>query len=264
MQIQGSHVFPAPRKEVWDALLDPTVLSLALPGGEQLERINDYEYKAAMNVRVGPVQGKFDGKVELSDIQYLESYIMKVSGQGAPGFLTGEGSVRLVDVEGGTVLNYLGDAQVGGRIAGVGQRLIESTAKSIIRQGLTALDGQIATRRQVQLAGQAAEQIAPSPVTPPLEAAPAVTSSTLAASTAPAVSVVQSIAQPVAVERSTPTGATTTAKPDMAKIAMTVAKDVSRDLISEVIPLKNQEKALWFVLGALSMLLFVILVRLVA
>ena len=146
MQIQGSHTFHAPRQAVWDALLDPTVLSMALPGGEQLEKMSDNEYKAAMNVKVGPVQGKFDGKVELSNIAEPNTYTMKVSGQGAPGFLTGEGNVTLTDVEGGTLMSYIGDAQVGGRIAGVGQRLIESTAKSIIKQGLAALDGQIQAR----------------------------------------------------------------------------------------------------------------------
>ncbi|MEZ4615800.1 MAG: carbon monoxide dehydrogenase subunit G [Caldilineaceae bacterium] len=143
MQIQGSHTFQAPKQVVWQALLDPTILATALPGGEALEKTGENEYKAAMKVRVGPVQGKFDGAIELTDINELESYRMKVNGQGTPGFVNGEGDVRLEEVDGATVMHYSGDVQVGGKIAGVGQRLIDSTAKSMIRQGLTALDAQV-------------------------------------------------------------------------------------------------------------------------
>ena len=239
MKIQGTHVFAAPRQVVWDALLDPTVLSLALPGGEQLEKLNDNEYQAAMNVKVGPVQGKFEGKVELADIDTLNRYTMRVSGQGAPGFLQGEGTVLLQEIESGTQMNYTGDVQVGGRIASVGQRLIESTAKSIIRQGLLALDSQVQARAQAA---------PPSVLPPPVELPTAAPPSTDKTASAP-------LHAPVAPAAPAPSAA---------KIAFEVAKDVSRDLLAEVVPLRSQEKLLWFVLGALAMLLFVLLVRLVA
>lgn len=239
MKIQGTHVFAAPRQVVWDALLDPAVLSLALPGGEQLEKLNDNEYQAAMNVKVGPVQGKFEGKVELADIDTLNSYTMRVSGQGAPGFLQGEGAVLLQEIESGTQMNYTGEVQVGGRIASVGQRLIESTAKSIIRQGLLALDSQVQARAQAA---------PPSVPPPPVELPTALPPPTDKTPSAP-------------VHAPVPPAAPA---PSAAKIAFEVAKDVSRDLLAEVVPLGAQEKLLWFVLGALAMLLFVLLVRLVA
>lgn len=125
--------------------MDPAVLAGALPGGEQMEQTGENQYRAVMNVKVGPVQGRFEGKILLEDILTPESYLMKVDGQGAPGFLAGEGRLALEEADGGgTTLRYAGDVTVGGRIAGVGQRLIESTAKSITRQGLQALDQTIA------------------------------------------------------------------------------------------------------------------------
>ena len=275
MQIKGSHTFSAPRQAVWEALLDPTVLSQALPGGEQLEKVSDNEYKAAMNVKVGPVQGKFDGKVELSNIMAPNSYTMKVSGQGTPGFLNGEGDVTLSDVEGGTLMSYVGDAQVGGRIAGVGQRLIESTAKSIIKQGLTALDGQIQARVALQPVATEAETIsaaaaaeeapvsAPAPESKREPATPATTASVSDATPAIAAET------PIPPAPSTPNAPPPAARPAVApppsinttRIALEVAKDVSRDLLSDVIPLKNQEKALWFTLGALAMFILVVIIR---
>lgn len=285
MQIQGSHTFHAPRQAVWDALLDPTVLSMALPGGEQLEKMSDNEYKAAMNVKVGPVQGKFDGKVELSNIAEPDTYTMKVSGQGAPGFLTGEGNVTLTDVEGGTLMSYIGDAQVGGRIAGVGQRLIESTAKSIIKQGLAALDGQIQARVAAQPVAatvattaeavssavveipEAAVVEAKSEVPTVADVAPVAAPVTVAvpavAPVAASPAVAEAAPKPVAAKPVAPKPA---AAPSIntAQIAMEVAKDVSRDLLSDVIPLKNQEKVLWFSLGAVAMFLLVVIIRSVA
>ncbi|MFN8445955.1 MAG: carbon monoxide dehydrogenase subunit G [Caldilineaceae bacterium] len=287
MQIQGSHTFSAPRQAVWDALLDPTILSMALPGGEQLEKVTDNEYKAAMNVKVGPVQGKFDGKVELSNIAAPDSYRMKVSGQGTPGFLNGEGNVTLSDVEGGTLMSYVGDAQVGGRIAGVGQRLIESTAKSIIKQGLAALDTQIQARIALQPGAAAPETIsaaaaAVAPVTPvtasielPTQASTPSTTEPAPSPSSPASVAAQPTAAsapipPVAaIPASAPSASSTAARPAAApppsinttKIALEVAKDVSRDLLSDVIPLKNQEKALWFTLGALAMFILVVIIR---
>lgn len=247
MQIQGTHTFKAPRQLVWDALQDPTILSMALPGGEQLEKLNENEYKAAMNVRVGPVQGKFEGKIELTDINPIDSYRMKVSGQGAPGFVNGEGNVHLEENGDETLMRYTGDVQVGGKIAGVGQRLIDSTAKSIIRQGLAALDTQI----------QARVEQAATPAAPPPPAAPAneAASPTVPAPTTPPATPAPATPPPPAAPRVAPAG------PSAAKIATEVAKDVARDLAADVIPLQQQEKVLWFVLGAIAMLVLTLLWR---
>ncbi len=140
MELNGSYTFDAPRDVIWQALMDPEVLAKILPGVERLEKISDTEFTGVMDVRVGPVQGKFNGKVVLSDLQEPEKFHMDVDGRGAAGYVRGGGDAVLEEVDGKTVLTYSGEAQVGGRIASVGQRLVETTAKSIVRQGLESLD----------------------------------------------------------------------------------------------------------------------------
>lgn len=162
MRLEGSFTFAASRDEVWEAMLDPEVLKKALPGCEELEKVGENEYKATLNVRVGPVQGRFSGSVTLSDLNPPASYRMKVSGQGAPGFVTGEGDITLEEQDGSTVMHYAGDAQIGGRIASVGQRLLDSSAKSLTRQGLQSVDALIQARQEAT-----AEDVpAPEPVVP--------------------------------------------------------------------------------------------------
>jgi carbon monoxide dehydrogenase subunit G len=144
MKIQGSHTFEAPREQVWRALLDPAILARTLPGCERLERVGENDFQGALNVQVGPVKGQFQGTLQLSDLRPLEGYHMKLDGKGPAGFMNGEGDLTLADAGGSTLLTYDLDAQVGGRLAGVGQRLIESSAKSISRQGLEGLAREIA------------------------------------------------------------------------------------------------------------------------
>jgi len=236
MRLEGTYIFSAPRGDVWAALMDPGVLSTALPGGEAMEQVGDNEYRASMNVKIGPVQGRFDGKISLSDIVPLQQYTMKVDGQGAPGFVSGEGTLFLEDNDGGsTLLRYGGDVQVGGRIAGVGQRLIESTARSLTRQGLTALDQALAAPAPADRAAAAAVAVnRPGEDNTPVPQTPAA-----APQRAPA------------------------AQPSIAGIAAGVARDVAKDLASDYLPAAKQERAIWFALGALAMLVFVVLVRLV-
>jgi uncharacterized protein len=258
MRLEGTHMFAAPRAAVWEALMDPAVLAGALPGGEQLEMVGDNQYRAVMNVKVGPVQGRFEGKILLEDIIAPERYTMKVDGQGAPGFVTGDGLLELLEADGGgTVLRYGGDVAVGGRIAGVGQRLIESTAKSVTRQGLTALDQMIQARLEPPVTpddGMAQGGEVPAP----LDAAER-----------------QAVPQPGPVEWGplpipqggsgiTPVRSTAPAgTASMASVGVQVAKDVARDVAADYIPADKQEKVLYFSLGAMAMLLFVVLVRLV-
>ena len=147
MKIQGEHRFAAPRQEVWKALLDPEVLSRTVPGSEGLEKTGDNEFKGELKMKVGPVQGVFQGKVTLENLDPPRGYTLKIDGRGAPGFVNGSGAIVLEDAPGGgTLLRYDVDAQVGGRIAGVGQRLLESSGKVITRQALEALDAQIQAR----------------------------------------------------------------------------------------------------------------------
>jgi carbon monoxide dehydrogenase subunit G len=153
MKLEGSYTFEAPRDEVWQALLDPEVLAKVMPGCEKLEETGKDQYKAAMKIKVGPVQGQFQGSIKLTDIREPESYEMEVEGKGPAGFMKGKGSVHLEDQGASTVMHYGGEAQVGGRIASVGQRLLDSSAKALTRQSLDGLHEQIKARRQPSNSG---------------------------------------------------------------------------------------------------------------
>ncbi|NIP23008.1 MAG: carbon monoxide dehydrogenase subunit G [Phycisphaerae bacterium] len=161
MKIEGSYTISAPREAVWEALNDPNVLSKTIPGGQELEMTGENQYKAKMKIRVGPVQGIFNGNVKLTDLKPPESYHMVVDGRGAPGFVKGEGDLRLEDQGENTVLHYDGDAQVGGRLASVGQRLMDTSAQALIRQSLETLETQIKAGQQSAETGEPAPEIAP-------------------------------------------------------------------------------------------------------
>ena len=134
MKIEGSYDLPAPRARVWQALLDPTQISKAIPGCEKLEASGSDEYKATLKVGVGAVKGTFEGKVRLSDKEPPTRYKMAVEGSGAPGFVRGEARMELSEVEGGTRIAYSADVQIGGLIAGVGQRMLGGVAKMMVDQ----------------------------------------------------------------------------------------------------------------------------------
>ena len=147
MKIKGSHTLAVPRGVVWEAILDPEVLSRTLPGCEDMAPVGDNRFRGKLKMKVGPVQGVFEGGVELLDLDPPNGYSLKMDGKGAPGFVNGNGSLRLEDTDdGGTLLHYEIDAQVGGRIAAVGQRLLDSSAKVLTRQGLQGLEQQLAAR----------------------------------------------------------------------------------------------------------------------
>jgi len=134
MKLEGSNDIPAPRERVWTAFLDPAVLKQAIPGCEKLEAIGDGEYKATMKIGVAAVKGTFEGKVRLFDLKPPESYRMAVDGSGGPGFIRGETQITLSDADGGTRVTYTADVQVGGLIAGVGQRMIGGVSKMMADQ----------------------------------------------------------------------------------------------------------------------------------
>jgi hypothetical protein len=129
MKLEGLHDVPAPRQKVWDAFLDPAVLREAIPGCEKLEATGNDEYRATMKVGVGAVKGTFEGKVAIQDKQPVDSYRLGVEGTGGPGFVRGSTLISFTDIEGGTRVSYAADVQVGGLIAGVGQRMLGGVAK---------------------------------------------------------------------------------------------------------------------------------------
>jgi carbon monoxide dehydrogenase subunit G len=135
MKLEGSYDIPAPRDRVWAAFLDPEQLRQAIPGCEKLEALGNDEYKATMKVGVAAVKGTFEGKVRLSDKKPPESYKLAVEGSGAPGFIRGETVITLSDGPGGgTRVSFTADVQVGGLIAGVGQRMLGGVSKMMADQ----------------------------------------------------------------------------------------------------------------------------------
>ncbi len=134
MKLEGAHDIPVPRERVWAAFLDPEVLRQAIPGCEKLEAIGDGEYKATLKIGVAAVKGTFEGKVRLFDLKPPESYRMAVEGSGGPGFIRGETQITLTEAEGGTRVTYTADVQVGGLIAGVGQRMLGGVSKMMADQ----------------------------------------------------------------------------------------------------------------------------------
>lgn len=134
MKIEGAHEIAAPRQQVWEAFLDPERLKQAIPGCERLEALGNDEYKATMKVGVAAVKGTFEGKVKLADKNPPDSYRMGVEGSGGPGFVRGEAVITLSDTSGGTRVAYSADVQVGGLIAGVGQRMLGGVTKMMADQ----------------------------------------------------------------------------------------------------------------------------------
>ena len=155
MRLEGEYVFDGPRDEVWDMVREPEVLATALPGTQRLDRVSENEYTGTMNVRVGPVAGAFSGRIVISDEVPPDSYTLSVEGKGGPGFVKGIGHVNLIDQgDGTTLMEYEGDMQMGGRLASVGQRLMDTVSKSMIREGLQSLNEVLRSRVAVKSGGQ--------------------------------------------------------------------------------------------------------------
>jgi carbon monoxide dehydrogenase subunit G len=147
MKVEGEHIFKGTPQQVWDLFRDTDVMAAALPGTEKMEDVGDNKYEAVMNVRVGPVAGEFSGILVISNEKYPLSYTMTVDGRGKPGFLKGFGDIILIDEgDSGTLMKYAGEVQIGGKLAGVGQRLIDTVSKSIINQAFETLDRVLAER----------------------------------------------------------------------------------------------------------------------
>ena len=162
MKLQGEYIFDGPREEVWEIVRDPEVLATALPGTQSLELVGENEYAGKMNVRIGPVAGVFAGKIVVSNEVPPESCTLEVEGKGTPGFGSGTGHVQLIELEDGqTLLKYEGDMQVGGKIASVGQRLIDTASKSMISQGLESLNNYLKARMQAEEEGVEVEYVPP-------------------------------------------------------------------------------------------------------
>src|SRR5580698_9682289 len=167
MDMTGERHIAAPRQAVWDALNDTAILKASIPGCESLEKTDDTHMKATAAVKLGPISARFNGAVTLSDIDAPNGYTITGEGQGGvAGFAKGGAKVFLTDDAGATLLKYEVNAQVGGKLAQLGARLIDATAKQMAEQFFTKFSDEV----QKLVPGAAAP--APAEAKPPIVAPP--------------------------------------------------------------------------------------------
>jgi uncharacterized protein len=174
MDMTGEFRIPAPRQKVWEALNDPEILRRSIPGCEEVQKVSDNQFEAKVTAKVGPVKARFGGKVTLSDLDPPNGY--KISGEGnggAAGFAKGGATVRLSDDGPGTKLSYAVEAHVGGKLAQIGSRLIDATARKMAEDFFRSFSevvggapAEAAPAAAPATAAAAAEPAAPAP-TPP-------------------------------------------------------------------------------------------------
>ena len=144
MELSGQRRLAIDRESAWRALNDPEVLRKAIPGCESLERVSDAEYTAVVATAIGPVRTRFRGKLRLEDVVAPESYSLRFEGDGgAAGFAKGVARVRLSEEGGGTLLDYSASSQIGGKLAQVGNRLVDSVARKLALDFFASLDAQL-------------------------------------------------------------------------------------------------------------------------
>lgn len=174
MDLKDQRRIAAPREAVFAALNDPEILAKAIPGCESLDKVSDTEFAAVVTAKVGPVRAKFNGQVTLSDLNPPESYTITGEGKGgAAGFAKGGAVITLTEDGDGTLLNYEVKADVGGKLAQLGGRLIEGTSKKLAGEFFSTFEQLVVER----VGGAAADDAAPAqpapaagePMAPPSE-----------------------------------------------------------------------------------------------
>lgn len=145
MKIAGSNTLATDVERAYTLLQDPQVLARSMPGCDELKLIGPDEYEMKMKMAISSIQGLFAGKVRIEDRNPPHSFKLVVDGTGKVGFMKGSGALQFMPKDGQTEVAYEGDVQVGGMIAGVGQRLVETTAKFLIRKFFEKLAGEIGT-----------------------------------------------------------------------------------------------------------------------
>ena len=139
MNITGSHTVPASRERVWELLHDPDALQRMVPGCQTLDAETPTKFSATLSVGVGPIRGRFSGAVEIEDVAAPESYKMTLNGQGPTGFVTGAGMINLSEDGEGTLVQVEADAQVGGTLAQIGSRMVQTAVRMLMGQFFDAL-----------------------------------------------------------------------------------------------------------------------------
>ena len=160
MKLGGEYLFHGPREEVWEMMRDPFVLARALPGTQKLDKVSETEYVGDMNVKVGPVGGKFSGKVVMSNEVPPASLTLSAEGKGGPGRVNGSGDVELIDQgDRTTLMKYTGEMEIAGKLATVGQRMIDSVSKSMMKQAFEAMDNALQLRIKAKAEGRSLEDL---------------------------------------------------------------------------------------------------------
>ena len=139
MKLTGSYEFNATPEKVWQTLTDPQSLSSCIPGCEKMEALGEDEYKATVTISMGPIRSKFDATVKMIDMKPYESYSLIIEGNGPSGFVRGESQVTLAFDDGKTIVSVVSDSSSGGLLARVGQRMMESFARSMMDRFFTGL-----------------------------------------------------------------------------------------------------------------------------
>jgi uncharacterized protein len=150
VKLTGTALLPAPPADVWSLLTDPQRLARLLPGCERLEPDGPDRYKAAVKFGIAAISGKYAGSLELAQKKPPRSLVIKLEGQGLPGFVKGEGRVELAPKGGETAVQYSGEVQVGGLIASVGQRMLEGAARKIVQQFFDSAAAELKSSRPVE------------------------------------------------------------------------------------------------------------------
>jgi hypothetical protein len=187
MELTGEQTIPAPRERVWTALNDPEILKRCIPGCQDIQKLSDTELTAKVGLAVGPVKATFNGRVTLSDLDPPNGYKISGEGQGGvAGFGRGSAVVRLTDDPAGTKLSYSADAAVGGKLAQIGSRLVEATARKLADEFFTRFAAEFPPPPPPPAAAPQTEPVAAPATTPATTEAPTVAAADAADAPEPA------------------------------------------------------------------------------
>ena len=150
MIVEGQREFAGTREAVWRLLLDPAVVAKTVPGTQAMVLVEPGHYRGRMRVGLGPLVAEFDLTVLLEDVVEPERYTMRIAGLGRLGYTRGSARVSLATNGAGTMLRFQGDVEVGGTIAALGQRLLDSVSGALARQGLEAMEREVERRLQAE------------------------------------------------------------------------------------------------------------------
>ena len=148
MKLEGKYKFDATQQEVWEVLTDPRHLEKAIPGCEKLEEYEHNKFNALLEVGVAAIKGTFTGKFQVTDPEPPQRYRLVGEGSGSSGFMKGEATIQLTADNGHTLVDYYGEMQVGGLIAGVGQRMLGGISKMMLKQFFKRMNKELKASKQ--------------------------------------------------------------------------------------------------------------------